>query len=285
MAKDWTLFLKKLFSDRPAVAALIILVSLIVTAILAPVLAPYPDDVFDTHPAEKLQPPNLNHLCGTDAYGRDIFSRILFGGRITIAISLSVVGFSLLVGVPIGLVTGYFETWFGECIMRISDIFLAIPQIILAMAVAHALGPSIENVIMALAITYWPWFARVVAAETRTIKKSIFIEATEALGASSFRIIWLHILPNVLSPIIVRSSIGMGFTILTAAVLGFLGLGAQPPEPEWGVIIADSRMYLPGAWWYAMFPGLAIFLVVMGFNLLGDSLRDIIDPRIRRGGK
>ena len=285
MAKDWTIFLKKLFSDRPAVASLIILVSLGVTALLAPVLAPYPGDVFDTHPAEKLRPPSRNHLCGTDAYGRDIFSRILFGGRITIAISLSVVGFSLLIGVPIGLFAGYYETWFGECIMRISDIFLAIPQIILAMAVAHALGPSIKNVIMALAITYWPWFARVVAAETRTIKKSIFIEATEALGAGSLRIIWLHVLPNVLSPIIVRSSIGMGFTILTAAVLGFLGLGAQPPEPEWGVIIADSRMYLPGAWWYATFPGLAIFLVVMGFNLLGDSLRDVIDPRIRRKGK
>jgi peptide/nickel transport system permease protein len=137
-------------------------------------------------------------------------------------------------------------------------------------------------VILALSITYWPWFTRIIFAETRSLKKSIFIEATDALGAGHLRTIVLHILPNVSSPIIVRSSIGMGFTILTAAVLGFLGVGAQPPTPEWGVTIAESRRYLPEAWWYASFPGLAIFLVVLGFNMLGDGLRDILDPRIRR---
>lgn len=278
-------FINRLIRDPTALAGLVILITLVFTAIFAPYLAPYPRDVYENHPKKKLQPPSWDHPCGTDTYGRDIFSRILFGGRITIIISVTVVGVAILIGVPIGLIAGYYQSWFSEAIMRISDIFLAIPQIILAMALAHALGPSIENVMLALSATYWPWFARIVMAETNNVRKSIFIEATEALGASSFRTICYHVLPNVLSPIIVRSSIGMGFTILTAAVLGYLGLGAQSPTPEWGVIIADARDYLPEAWWFATFPGLAIFLVVMGFNLLGDGLRDVIDPRIRRSGK
>ena len=148
---------------------------------------------------------------------------------------------------------------------------------------AQTFRPSIRSVILALSITYWPWFTRIVYAETRSLKNTAFLEATEALGASKLRIMLLHALPNVSSSIIVRSSIGMGFTILTAATLGFLGVGAQPPTPEWGVTIAESRQYLPDAWWYAAFPGLAIFIVVMGFNMLGDGLRDILDPRIRRG--
>ncbi len=167
--------------------------------------------------------------------------------------------------------------------MRTADIFLSIPQVILAILLAQTLGPNIPNVILALSITYWPWFTRIVFAETRALRQTVFIEATEALGTGPLRTAVLHVLPNVSSSIIVRSSIGMGYTILTAAVLGFLGLGAQPPTPEWGVTIAESRQYLPEAWWYATFPGLAIFLVVMGFNMFGDGLRDILDPRLRRG--
>ncbi|MBW1723702.1 MAG: ABC transporter permease, partial [Deltaproteobacteria bacterium] len=193
------------------------------------------------------------------------------------------VGVSLLIGVPLGLLAGYFENWFSEFIMRVADIFLSIPQVILAIFLAQSFRPSIRSVILALSITYWPWFTRIVYAETRSLKKTAFLEATEALGAGTIRTVLLHVLPNVSSSIIVRSSIGMGFTILTAATLGFLGVGAQPPTPEWGVTIAESRQYLPDAWWYATFPGLAIFIVVMGFNMLGDGLRDILDPRIRRG--
>jgi len=215
--------------------------------------------------------------------GRDIFSRLLFGARVTLIISIIAVGTSLLIGVPLGLIAGYSENWLSELIMRIADVFLSIPQIILAILLAQSLGPSIANVILALSITYWPWFTRIVFAETRTLRQTVFIEATEALGANPLRTTVLHVLPNVSSSIIVRSSIGMGYTILTAAVLGFLGVGAQPPIPEWGVTIAESRQYLPEAWWYATFPGLAIFLVVMGFNMFGDGLRDILDPRIRRG--
>jgi peptide/nickel transport system permease protein len=214
--------------------------------------------------------------------GRDILSRLLFGARVTLIISIIAVATSLLIGVPLGLIAGYLENWVSELIMRIADIFLSIPQVILALFMAKTLGPSIPNVILALSLTYWPWFTRIVFAETRSLKKSVFIEATEALGANPLRVILFHMLPNVSSSIIVRSSIGMGYTILTAAVLGFLGVGAQPPTPEWGVTIAESRQYLPDAWWYATFPGLAIFLVVLGFNMLGDGLRDILDPRIRR---
>ena len=169
--------------------------------------------------------------------------------------------------------------------MRITDIFLSLPQVILAIALAQALGPSIPNLILAIALSYWPLFARIVYAETMSVKSRLFIEATQAIGARNLRIIALHIFPNVLPSIIVRTTIGMGTVILVAAVLGFLGVGAQPPTPEWGLMVANSREYLPEAWWFATFPGLAIFVVVMAFNMLGDGLRDIIDPRLRRSSK
>ena len=188
-----------------------------------------------------------------------------------------------MIGVPIGLVAGYYGGWPSNLLMRVSDIFLAVPQIVLAIAIAQTLGPSIENVILALSITYWPFWARLVFAETRSLKNEVFIESAIALGASPWRVMTLHVLPNIASAIIVRTSIGMGATILTAAALGFLGLGAPPPTPEWGRMIAESREFLPEAWWYATVPGIAIFMVVMGFNLLGDGLRDFLDPRIRRG--
>jgi peptide/nickel transport system permease protein len=275
----WTKFSR----DRLAFSGFLIILSLILVAVFAGVLAPYPEDTFSIHPAARLQSPSLTHFLGTDSMGRDIFSRLLFGARVTLIISIIAVGTSLLIGVPLGLIAGYSENWLSELIMRIADIFLSIPQIILAILLAQSLGPSIPNVILALSITYWPWFTRIVFAETRSLRQTVFIEATEALGANPLRTTALHVLPNVSSSIIVRSSIGMGFTILTAAVLGFLGVGAQPPTPEWGVTIAESRQYLPDAWWYATFPGLAIFFVVMGFNMFGDGLRDILDPRIRRG--
>jgi peptide/nickel transport system permease protein len=276
------LIVRKFMRDRLAITGLSIILCLVLTAIFAPFLATHPRDVSAIHPSERLQGPSARHLFGTDDVGRDIFSRVLFGARISLLISIIAVGVAMVIGVPIGLVTGYYETRISELLMRISDIFLAVPQIILALALAAALGPSIQNVILALSFTYWPWFTRTVYAETRSLRNSIFIEATEALGIGSWRTIVFHLLPNVSSSIIVRASLGMGYAILTASVLGFLGVGAQPPAPEWGVTIANSRRYMPDAWWYATFPGLAIFMVVMGFNMLGDGLRDILDPRIRR---
>ena len=275
--------IKRLLADRAAALGLAIILGLVLVAILAPVLAPYPADVTAFHLDNRLQPPGAEHLFGTDRMGSDVFSRILFGARITIAIAVIAVGVSVLIGVPVGLIAGYYSGFGSGFLMRVSDIFLAVPQIVLAIAIAQTLGPSLENVILALSLTYWPFWARLVYAETRALKAQTFIEAAQALGASDFRVMVLHILPNTASAIIVRTSIGMGATILTAAALGFLGLGAPAPTPEWGRMISEAREFLPEAWWYAAAPGLAIFLVVMGFNLLGDGLRDVLDPKLRKG--
>ena len=274
--------LTKLVRDRSALLGLVLVAIVVLAALLAPVLATHPEAVWDMNPKNRLLAPSSEWLLGTDRMGADIYSRVLYGARITLVIATVAVGVSLLIWVPIGLWAGWRGSWIGEVLMRTSDVFLAVPQIVLAIAIAQTLGPSIENVILALSLTYWPWFTRLVFAEVRRLKNETFIEAAIALGVPHWRIVLLHVLPNVASPIIVRTSIGMGFTILTAASLGFLGLGAPPPAPEWGRMISESREFLPEAWWYALAPGLAIFIVVMGFNLLGDGLRDVLDPRIRR---
>ena len=274
--------LRQLMRDRSAALGFCLVALVVLAAILAPWLSPHPEAVWDMNPANRLKPPSGTWFFGTDRMGADIFSRVLFGARITLLIALVAVGASLLIGVPIGLWAGWSDWWIGEALMRVSDVFLAVPQIVLAIAIAQTLGPSIENVILALSVTYWPWFARLVYAEVKALKRETFIEAAIALGVPPRRIVLQHVLPNVASPIIVRASIGMGFTILTAASLGFLGLGAPPPAPEWGRMISESREFLPETWWYALAPGVAIFVVVMGFNLLGDGLRDVLDPRLRR---
>jgi len=283
VTRGWWLLGQKILRDRLAVVGLCIILGLLGTAVLASSIAPFPEDIAATHPAQRLRAPSWEHPCGTDTLGRDIYSRLLFGGRLTLLISLTVVGACIVIGVPTGLMAGYYENAVSQLILRTADIFLAVPRVILALAMAQALGPSLPNLILALTVTYWPWFTLIVVAETRTVKKATFVEATEALGVRPWRTILCHVLPNMLSPLIVRSTLSMGLTIMTAAVLGFLGMGAQPPAPEWGAMIAEARLYLPDAWWYATAPGLAIFVVVMGFNLLGDALRDILDPRLRRG--
>ncbi len=284
MLETTRFLLRKLASDRTAALGALIITLLVVVAIAAPVLSTHPGDVTEFHPPERLLPPSGDHFFGTDRMGADVYSRLLFGARITIAIAVIAIGASVLVGIPVGLVAGYYRNWVSDALMRISDIFLAVPQIVLAIAIAQTLGPSIENVILALSATYWPFWARLVYAETRSALNDTYVEASIALGASPWRVMILHVLPNISSSVIVRTTIGMGGTILTAAVLGFLGLGPPAPSPEWGRTIAESREFLPEAWWYATAPGLAIFLVVMGFNLLGDGLRDILDPRTRRSG-
>lgn len=274
--------IRKLVEDRVALIGALLILALVLAAVFAPVLATFPDDVFEFHPENRLLPPDATYLLGTDRMGGDIYSRLLFGARLTILIAVIAVGVSVFVGVPIGLVAGYYHGWLSDLLMRTSDIFLSVPQIVLAIAIAQTLGPSIENVILALSLTYWPFWARLVYAETRAIQKEVFVEASVALGASPLRVMVMHVLPNISSSIIVRTTIGLGGTILTAATLGFLGLGAPTPSPEWGRMIAESREFLPDAWWYAAAPGIAIFGVVLGFNLVGDGLRDILDPRIRR---
>ncbi|RAI59796.1 ABC transporter permease [Roseicella frigidaeris] len=276
------LVLRKFLRDIPAVAGALIVLLVLLLAILGPWIAPYPEDAAASHLLRRLRPPSAAFPFGTDNLGRDILSRVILGARGALTVSLTVVAAAMAIGVPLGLVAGYARGVVPELIMRVTDVFLALPQLILALALAQLLGPSVESAMLALTLTYWPFFTRIVHAETQRLRGALFVDALQGIGASTPRILFLHILPNALSPIIVRATIGLGFTILVAAVLGFLGMGATPPDPDWGLAVAQSRGYLPNAWWFATFPGLAILVAVLGFNLLGDGLRDLVDPRLRR---
>jgi peptide/nickel transport system permease protein len=276
------LVLKKFARDLPALAGLVIVLAIVLLAALGPWLAPHPGDAAASHLLQRLKPPSAAFPFGTDNLGRDLFSRVILGARGALEVAVTVVIVAAGIGVPLGLVAGYRSGWVSESIMRVTDVFLALPQLILALALAQLMRPSLETAMIALALTYWPFFTRLVYSETRRLQASLFVDALRGIGAGDGRILFLHILPNAVSPIIVRATIGMGFTILVAAVLGFLGMGATPPAPDWGLTIAESRNYLPGAWWYSIFPGVAILITVLGFNLLGDGLRDLVDPRLRR---
>ncbi|WP_428492073.1 ABC transporter permease [Rhodopila sp.] len=274
--------LRKLGRDMPAMIGLALVLAVVLIALLSPWLAPYPADASASHLVRRLKPPTGAFPFGTDNLGRDILSRVILGARGALQVAFTVVGIAMAIGIPLGLIAGYRPGPLSQAIMRFTDMVLAIPQLILALAIAQLMSPSLESAMLALSLTYWPFFTRSVHAEAQRLSQSLFVDALHGIGASPWRIVFLHILPNTASPIIVRATIGLGFTILTAAVLGFLGMGATPPAPDWGLTIAQSRVYLPGAWWYALYPGLAILLTVMGFNLLGDGLRDLIDPRLRR---
>jgi peptide/nickel transport system permease protein len=275
------LILKKFLRDVPAVLGCIIIFLVIALAVVAP-LVTSAEAVYDGNLAERLQAPSHEHWFGTDNLGRDVFARVMVGSRGALIIALSVVALAIAIGVPAGLYAGYTNGWGSELVMRVTDVFLAVPQLILALAIAQLIGKGLESAMAALALTYWPFFCRTVYAETRRVRSTLFVDALEGIGASRWRILLVHILPNVASPVIVRATIGMGFTILTTAVLGFLGIGATPPMPDWGLLIAESREYLPDSWWTVTFPGLAILVTVLGFNLFGDGLRDLVDPRLRR---
>lgn len=274
--------LKKLLTDIPALIGLLIVLFAIVISIYPDLLIGNVENPNKGNILMRLQPPSEKFLFGTDDLGRDIFMRVVLGTRSALTIAVVVVVLSMLIGVPLGLIAGYGNRYLSEGIMRITDVFLAVPQLILAIAIAQILGRGAESAMIALALTYWPFFTRTVYAETQAIKSSLFIEALEGLGASRARILTFHILPNIAAPVIVRATVGMGFIILTAAVLGFLGVGATLPDPDWGLAISEGRKYLPQYWWYATFPGLAILVLVLGFNLLGDGIRDVVDPRLRR---
>jgi peptide/nickel transport system permease protein len=276
------LILKKFLRDIPAVAGVCIILAVMFIAVFAWQIMPRPDEVYDTNILMRLQPPSAQYPFGTDNLGRDILSRVILGTRTALLIALTVVIVAMAIGIPLGLYAGYVRNRLSEAIMRLTDVFLAVPQLILALALAQLMSRGIESAMLALSLTYWPFFTRTVYAETRRVRSLLFIEALEGLGASRGRIMVMHVLPNIASPIIVRATIGMGFTILTAALLGFLGVGAAPPDPDWGLTIAESRQYLPEFWWFATFPGLAILITVLGFNLLGDGLRDLVDPKLRR---
>jgi peptide/nickel transport system permease protein len=256
-----------------------IVVVLVLMAILANVIAPYDPLRGGDLRTERLLPPSWAHLMGTDDQARDIFSRIVHGSRLTLMVVALVAIIATPIGLAVGTTAGYFGGWVDTVLMRITDIFLAFPRLILALAFVAALGPGIENAIIAIAITSWPPYARLARAETLTIRNTDYIDAIRLQGAGSPRIIWGHVVPLCMSSVIVRVTLDMAGIILTAAGLGFLGLGAQPPQPEWGAMIASGRRFLIDFWWVATMPGIAIFVVSLGFNLLGDGLRDVLDPK------
>ena len=264
-------------ANKLAMVGLIILVLLIGMAIFAPLLAPqnpYAQDL-----GARLQPPSAAHWLGTDGLGRDIMSRLIHGSRITLFIVGTVALIAPVIGLFIGTVAGFAGGWVDQVLMRVTDIFLAFPKLILALAFVAALGPSIGNAVLALALTAWPPYARLARAETLTIRHADFIAAARLQGAGRLRLLIRHIWPLCVSSLIVRVALDMAGIILSAAGLGFLGLGAQPPMPEWGAMISDGRTYILDFWWVAAMPGLAIFTVSIAFNLLGDGLRDVLDPK------
>jgi peptide/nickel transport system permease protein len=249
-------------------------------AVLAPVLAPYDPLVQDL--GSRLRPPSAEHWLGTDSLGRDIASRILYGARISLIIGVVVVTVAGVVGTAIGLVAGYAGGLVDEALMRLTEVFLAFPALILAMAIAGALGPSLTNAIIAIAAVTWAVYARLVRGQILSLRRREFVEAARAMGASRTRIVVRHLLPNALAPLMIQASFDLGSSIIAAAGLSFIGFGAQPPTPEWGVMISEGRNYISTQPWLSLFPGLAILLAVGSFNLLGDGLRDAFDPRLSR---
>ena len=244
---------------------------------------PYPKDATGAiHISEKLDPPSWQHWFGTDQVGRDVFTRVIVGARVSLVAGVVVIILALTIGTLLGAVAGFFGGRLGEGIMRTTDIFLTIPDLILAMAFAAALGPGLLNVMIAVSLVWWPGYCRLARANVIALKDSQFAEAAQSIGASRGRVLFSHVLPNAFPTILVKASMDIGFAVLTTAALGFIGLGTQPPTPDWGVMIADGRKYLREAWWFSTFPGIAILLTVLAFNLLGDGLRDVMDPRARR---
>lgn len=269
---------RRFSANRLAFVGLLIIIALLVIAALAGVLAPYSPTFGDLKNA-RLLAPSAEHWFGTDDLGRDILSRILYGSRWTLYVVILVAVIAAPIGLLVGTVAGYAGGWTDAVLMRITDIFLAFPKLVLALAFVAALGPGIENAVLAIAITSWPPYARIARAETLTVRNSDYIKAVQLMGASPFRIVLRHIMPLCISSLIVRVTLDMAGIILTAAGLGFLGLGAQPPLPEWGTMIASGRRFILDQWWVAGAPGFAILIVSLGFNLLGDGLRDALDPR------
>lgn len=264
--------------NRLAVLGLVIVVGLLVVAAFAPWIATH--NPYEQNLAQRLLPPgSAGHWLGTDEFGRDIFSRIVYGARVTLYIVALVAAIAAPIGLIVGTASGYLGGWVDAALMRITDVFLAFPSLILALAFVAALGPGIENAVIAIALTSWPPYARIARAETLTIRNSDYIAVARIQGAGTGRILFGHVMPLCVSSLTVRVTLDMAGIILTAAGLGFLGLGAQPPMAEWGAMVSAGRRYILDQWWVATIPGLAIFIVSLAFNLLGDGLRDVLDPR------
>jgi peptide/nickel transport system permease protein len=285
MKPKWKSFRESMYllaKNKLSLVAFIIIILFIGMAIFAPVIAPYPEDVYSTHISEKLLPPSATHLMGTDELGRDVFSRVIFGTRVSISAALVAVAIALIIGVPFGALAGCYGGWVDNVLMRITDVFLSFPPLLLAIALVALLGAGLKNAIIAIVISWWPWYTRLVRGQAISIRERKFVQAAETIGTPKSRIIFSHIIPNCISPVIVQASMDIGGVIMTLASLSFLGLGAQAPTPEWGLMISAGRSFFPDKWWCCIFPGVAIFLTVLSFNLLGDAIREILDPKTRK---
>jgi len=271
--------IRGLKKNKAATVGLILISLLIALALIGPTISPY--NPLTPEPLNRLKGPSWDHPFGTDSLGRDILSRIIYGSRISIIIGLIAVSISLIPGTILGLLSGFYGKIIDEPVMRSMDIMLAFPAILLAIFITAILGPSLLNTMIAVGIVYIPHYARVVRSSVLSLKEQLFVEAVKSIGGGDLRIIALHIFPNTIPPIIVYATLGMGTAVLQAAALGFLGLGAQPPTPEWGAMLSEGRQYIQNAPHVAAFPGLAIFTLVLSFNLFGDGLRDILDPSLR----
>lgn len=269
--------LHRLLANPLSAIGMLMVIAAVLAAIFAPLVAPY--DPVALALDHRLQGPSNLHWFGTDENGRDILSRVIFGARYSLAAATGILALAALAGTLIGLAAGLLGGWLDELLMRITDMFLAFPALVLAMALTAAMGPSLFNAVIATAIVWWPWYARLIRGQTLQIRQEAFVEAAVIAGASRVRIAWQHILRNCLSPLIVQISLDMGYAILTLAGLSFVGLGAQPPAPEWGSMVSVGRDYFLDDWWMVTFPGLAIFLTVMAFNLLGDGIQEALSPR------
>lgn len=267
-------------NNKLALFGLGIVLFFIIVAIIAPLIAPYTYQ--DQNLIDRLQPPSSKHWFGTDDFGRDIYSRILYGARISLWVGFFSVLGSVILGTLLGIVSGYYGRWVDAIISRIFDIMLAFPSILLAIAVVAILGPSLQNALIAIAVINIPNFGRLVRSKVLSVKQEEYIMAARAVGMKDSRILFRHILPNSISPVIVQATLAIATAIIEAAALGFLGLGAQAPTPEWGKMLADSKEYLVQAPWTLFFPGIAIMLTVLGFNLMGDGLRDVLDPKMKQ---
>lgn len=279
---QWVEVWRRLKRNKMAVLGLVILIILVLLAVFADVIANYDNVVIKQNLAHRLQGPSAAHWLGTDEFGRDIFARLVHGTRVSLQVGIVAVGISIIIGGILGAVAGYYGGKLDNIIMRIMDIFLAVPSILLAIAIVSALGPSIINLMLAISISSVPSYARIVRASVLSIRDQEFIEAAKAIGASNTRIIFRHIIPNSLAPVIVQATLGVASAILSTAGLSFIGLGIQPPAPEWGSMLSGGRQYLRYAWWVTTFPGVAIMITILSLNLLGDGLRDALDPRLKQ---
>jgi peptide/nickel transport system permease protein len=273
--------LRAFVRDPLAIIGSAIVLLLVFLAIFGPLVAPYPGahDNGQIDVSSSYLPPSLAHFFGTDELGRDVYSRVILGARPALVVSVLVVGFAMLIGVPLGAIAGYRRGRIDGLIMRTTDLFLAFPPLLLAMAIVAALGPGLEHAAIALIISWWPWYARIARSVTVSLREQPFVDAARAIGVRDMTIIRRHIVPNSLSPLVVQATVDVGTVILAAGSLAFIGLGARPPTPDWGLMVADGRTVILEQWWVATFPGLAIFVTVLAFNLVGDVLLRVLDPR------